>query len=413
MSVTQRLVLQAIPLNLGDIPQAHLDIEVKTRANLLPWRGQFSPQLVQALIERYAASDGIVLDPFAGSGTVLYEAGRHDLRALGVEINPAACVLARTYELMNFDRQSRRALLEEIDHLLEEHIPRPMPLLDRAHGQLGSKEVTQALCRLHPKVANDSSRALLETLMVKVDFSRTDITDQRIFREWQAIRAMAMALPESDRPVRVLNCDARAMPLPDHIVDLVITSPPYINVHNYHEQYRRSAEALGWRLLKVAQSEIGANRKHRVNRFLTVVQYCLDMTQALSEITRVAKPGARIIAVVGRESTVRGIPFDNGEMVAQLGVACTGLTLLTRQERVFTNRFGERIYEDILHFIPGTNSQEDPLQRARSVAQDFLTRARSKADAPVCRAVEAALRAVETVQPSPIYDSAKAHQTIT
>ena len=134
------------------------------------------------------------------------------------------------------------------------------------------------------------------------------------------------------------------------MADLVITSPPYINVHNYHEQYRQSVETLGWRLLRVAQSEIGANRKHRVNRFLTVIQYCLDMTLALSEMARVCKPGARIILVVGRESTVRGISFDNGEIVARAGAECAGLPLLTRQERVFTNRFGERIYEDLLHF---------------------------------------------------------------
>lgn len=43
---------------------------------------------------------------------------------------------------------------------------------------------------------------------------------------------------------------------------LVLTSPPYINVYNYHQQYRASAEALGWDLLEVAKTEIGSNRKH-------------------------------------------------------------------------------------------------------------------------------------------------------
>ncbi len=36
------------------LDSAVLDIDNKNRANLLAWRGQFSPQFVQAIIESYA-----------------------------------------------------------------------------------------------------------------------------------------------------------------------------------------------------------------------------------------------------------------------------------------------------------------------------------------------------------------------
>lgn len=55
------------------IPQALLDIEEKTRSNLFAWRGQFSPQLIEILLSAYCPPDSVVLDPFAGSGTVLFE----------------------------------------------------------------------------------------------------------------------------------------------------------------------------------------------------------------------------------------------------------------------------------------------------------------------------------------------------
>ena len=62
-------------------------------------------------------------------------------------------------------------------------------------------------------------------------------------------------------------------------IDFVITSPPYINVFNYHQNYRKSVEATGFNVLEVARSEIGSNRKFRSNRFLTVIQYALDIYQ--------------------------------------------------------------------------------------------------------------------------------------
>jgi hypothetical protein len=39
-------------------------------------------------------------------------------------------------------------------------------------------------------------------------------------------------------------------------------------------------EVLGFDILKVAASEIGSNRRNRGNRFITVIQYALDMEEA-------------------------------------------------------------------------------------------------------------------------------------
>ncbi len=46
-------------------------IENMERSNPFPWNGQFSPQLVETLLQTYAPSGGFMLDPFLGSGTVL------------------------------------------------------------------------------------------------------------------------------------------------------------------------------------------------------------------------------------------------------------------------------------------------------------------------------------------------------
>jgi len=95
------------------LDRALLDIDRRTRANLFAWRGQFSPQFVEAILTHYGCEGDVVLDPFAGSGTVLVEAARLGREVCGVEVNPAAAALARIYELCpRAPAEREQALLE-------------------------------------------------------------------------------------------------------------------------------------------------------------------------------------------------------------------------------------------------------------------------------------------------------------
>src|ERR1051325_9952387 len=81
------------------LEQAKLDVSCKTRANLFNWRGQFTPELIEYLLDCYACPGAVVAYPFAGSGTVLLESARRQLDAYGFEINPAAYTMSKFYGL--------------------------------------------------------------------------------------------------------------------------------------------------------------------------------------------------------------------------------------------------------------------------------------------------------------------------
>ena len=74
-----------IEINYAEITQSELNIDVRTRTNLFAWNGQFSPQFVEAELTRYAKNGDLVLDPYLGSGTVLYECARKGISAYGIE----------------------------------------------------------------------------------------------------------------------------------------------------------------------------------------------------------------------------------------------------------------------------------------------------------------------------------------
>ena len=128
-------------------------------------------------------------------------------------------------------------------------------------------------------------------------------------------------------------------------------------------------------MLRIARKEIGANRKNRGNRFLTVIEYCVDMSLAIKEMIRVCKEDARIILVVGRESNVLSTAFGNSELTYGLACGVHGLPLILKQQRVFKNKYGQMIYEDILHFQnskTGNKSMTDLLEQSRLVAVKLL-----------------------------------------
>ncbi|MEA3338988.1 MAG: DNA methyltransferase [Chloroflexota bacterium] len=408
-------IYQKTLLNTSEVAQSELDIENKIRSNPLAWNGQFSPQLIQVLLSVYARPGFNIFDPFLGSGTVLLEAGRAGLLARGTEINPAAVALAQTYQFINTARDSRRSHTRTVQKMLCREFPADLPLFrdsGQTRGKLDAEEIKARFAKLLPTVANHLQHQLLETLAALLDFYKPDLSVKKVFTTWRSLSQLVTELPYSRETIEVYHADARATPLPDATVDLVITSPPYINVFNYHQQYRASMETLNWDILKVAKSEIGSNRKNRGNRFLTVIQYCLDTAQTFYEMARICKPNTRLIFIVGRESTVRGTRIFNGELVAEVAHRALGFDLRLRQERVFRNRFGQDIFEDILHFSPPRNNiSEKFLTNAKELAREVLKKTCSTAPDKAKDDVESAIENIETVKPSPIFSLSKTPKT--
>ena len=208
-----------------------------------------------------------------------------------------------------------------------------------------------------------------------LDLYNNQVSNDLVQNKFRSLVSLIRQLPYSDRQIKADLQDARALPLQNQSVDFVITSPPYINVFNYHQNYRRSVELLGWDLLRVARSEIGSNRANRGNRFYTVIQYCIDMGNALQELARVLRPDGRAIVVIGHESNVLGTPFFNADIIERLACASEMFSLVLRQQRVFTNRYGKLIREDLLNLQRKDYRAGDNTLLGREVARAALSSA--------------------------------------
>ena len=351
------------------VPQALLNIENKTRSNLFAWRGQFSPQLIECLLEAYCPPDSVVLDPFAGSGTVLYESAKMHLAAFGYEIAPPAWSFSKLYEFANVPPREREEPISE----LMDRIDAEFPITIFREAELSVEDVEIRTIRISESLG-DRAKILFTALIVILDIYNNRVTSDLVQSKFVALTKLVRQLPFSALQIKADLQDARSLPLPSKSVNFAIPSPPYINVFNYHQNYRRSAEILGWNLLRVARSEIGSNRANRGNRFYTVIQYCIDMADALYELSRVLEPGGRAVIILGYESKVLGAPFYNADIVERIARFSDMFEIVLRQHRVFTNRFGLSIREDILNVQRVADKIPNHLATAigRSVAMEAL-----------------------------------------
>lgn len=398
------------PYDRESIPQKDLDLANKYRTSLFPWRGQFSPEFIEILLNTYSQNGNIIFDPFVGSGTTLFEAIRKNLRCYGAEINPSAVIMAKTAELASLSLDERKDAIQEVLCLMKKYFrATAWDLFSSLESEQRDPHTiaTSTENRLKAMLQETEYKPVVHTILANAIIRYMDDskprTDADLFRALEEYARIVEHIPYSQQQCEVFHADARRVFLASNSINLIITSPPYINVFNYHQNHRPAMELFGWDILAVAKSEIGSNRKHRQNRFLTVIQYALDMLDALKEMRRILRPGGRAILVVGRESSVRGVRFKNGMLVALLASGGAGFHLETLQERKFMNKFGEIIFEDILHLVPCENDGIADDGFARSVAAWSLHQALTTSDGQIKDEILEAIERVQAVRRSPIF----------
>ena len=335
-----------------ELLQDRLDVKNKTRVNLFNWRGQFTPQFVDYILETFALKGDVIVDPFSGSGTVLLESASKSLPCYGFEINPAAYAMSKFFSLCNLPPHDRIELSfsykNKINKLLNSYDGLPMftPQDSFRDSYKNLLHFSKDLCS---QTLTHGERLLtINTLFAAEDYRNGDIVTT-ITKAVRYITNCLSHLPYTVEPIGAYLRDARLLhehcPAP---ADLIVTSPPYINVFNYHQNHRAIIESLGWDILDIAQSEIGSNRKNRGNRFKTVVQYCLDMELTLKSFWHSLRSDGTAVMVVGRESNVRKTPFYNGKMVRDIAQSLGAFSDVQNYTRTFSNKFGMDIKEDVI-----------------------------------------------------------------
>lgn len=310
--------------------------------------GNFIAQIPSALVQVLSAPGDLVLDPFGGSATTATEAVRLGRRAVVSDRLSAASVIGNAKLALFGGALGRRRRGEILASLAFEHqcrSDRPGRLGEGsdtalaawfAPGTLAQLRYLWALVEGEP----DPGRRVLAGIFSDVLFNCASTggaptrTGKRRRHHWGWIadnvrpavlvehNAVALfsgklaTLDEGDPGCRTTSAllvqqDARRLALADGVVDLVVTSPPYVGVIDYTHANRLLYAWMGWSMMEERQDEIGA--RFRRTRRNAAEEYRAEMRLVRDEIHRVLRPGAYCAIVIGAS---RRFPDAVSDLVA-------------------------------------------------------------------------------------------------
>jgi DNA modification methylase len=250
----------------------------------VPWIAGFSSDFVQRAIKENLQDQGTVLDPFAGVGTALVEAILHGHNAIGFEINPYPFLASDVK--VNADKIPIVALQTEISRFVEYYnsrlasrdtpISRP-PEGFRTRAPFYSPEVlnkvlilqdfiyliTEPYVQLAFKLAFASTMVRYSNYSYEPSLGRRTSSGKEPIRDYpigqtilEKLREMAEdivwyqgalqhVIPASSRVINASFFDYKSYLSPAS-VDLIVTSPPYLNNYHYNRNTRPQLYWLGY-----------------------------------------------------------------------------------------------------------------------------------------------------------------------
>jgi len=292
--------------------QAHALHEVSYRAC-------FKPQLPRFFIERFTQPGAVVYDPFAGRGTTLIEAALLGRRAIGNDINPLSRILTAPRldppalgsiaERLRYLAQAMQPAAEIDERLLAFYHPRTLADITRLRDHFMSSpddpvdDWLRMIC-LNRLTGHSSGFFSVYTLppnqavsverQRKINLQRAQVPPERdvfaiILKKSRALLKDQMPLGSLRGAAKMLTGPAEHTPdIADGGVDLIVTSPPFLDVVDY--------PADNW--LRCWFAGIAAERVpialHR-----SLAEWERFIAGCFAEFARVLRPGGVIAFEVG------------------------------------------------------------------------------------------------------------------
>ena len=364
--------------------------EILGRNAVHPFPARMAPSLALDVISE-SRGHLRILDPMSGSGTVLavaYSKGHH---AIGVDLDPLAVLISRVWttaidveavqdtaitvlelarriftSLPTRDAYPRKADSETRQfarYWFDDYVRRQLASLATAIHQIRDGTIREALWCAFSRliIAKQSGASLAMDLSHSRPHRRFRCAPAKPFSKFLSAvdRVTTNCIDNKSRtrgPVtQVYEGDARCLDLRDRSVDLVITSPPYLNAIDYLRCSRFSLVWMGYSVGELRRlrsttvgTEVGMNARddQEIQRILSdlklqpklqarqeamLARYINDMQRAVGETSRVLASNGQAVYVVG-ENTVRGT-FIRNAMIVEAVASTAGLRCTARRSR--------------------------------------------------------------------------------
>ena len=288
-----------------------------TLHQISPYIGKIRPLLARKLVLEFTKPFDWVWDPFCGSGTVPLECKLLNRNVIAADINPYACMITRAK--LHAPRTQKKALtdlkrvIKNIGNISEEeYYTIPSWVKDFFHERTLKEAINLfsvlrtrkqyfnfscLLGILHHQRPGFLSYPASHTVPYLRDrlFPRDQYPEAYNYRnpvlllESKIRRTLIHTIPDTKSYFRVIQKSAKNPYLPDESINVVITSPPYMNTLDYARDNR----------LRLWFSGVDNYKTIKGREIGPISSFISDMTIVMQNIARVLIPGGLCILILG------------------------------------------------------------------------------------------------------------------
>jgi len=283
---------------------------------------RFIPQIPLSFIKLFTKENETVLDPMCGCGTTLVEAFLNNRKSIGNDFNPLATLITKVKTtLINEDefRYFNKKLA-----VMKRYLDLDYRRVDERINNLPNRKVSKIFNRVVISKLESIHETLLEVKEEEhndlFDFGRVALSStiwslvengeginvddmflkkvKSMQNELHRMANIIKTIPE----VKVICGDARKLEVETNSIDLIVTSPPYVNALDYYRAHMYNMLWLGMDFDLFRKHEIGGHSHFIINRFRLLSEYLGDMLRSMIEMNRVLKKNKLCVIVVGNSS---------------------------------------------------------------------------------------------------------------
>ena len=306
--------------------------------SLCSYQGKMKPAIAHHLVNAFVPEGGKMLDPFAGVGTIPFEAALQGKMAYGFEISPAAFAIS-SGKTQKHNLENCNEVIENLRIYLRDNRATPEELEDSRqfgfNGKLADyyhpetlNEILLARRFFNGKVNQSPEESFVIASLLHIlhgnrpyalsrwshpitPYKPTGVTEYRSLiglLQQKVNRGMKEDLPSNFKPSKILLQDATAWwPKEVDGLDAVITSPPFYDSTRFYLSNWIRLWFCGWNPLDFDGRPLGFVEERQKTSFDVYVPILRQAKERL-------KPGGVMVLHLGKS-----VKCDMSEKLAELG----------------------------------------------------------------------------------------------
>lgn len=373
---------------LKDVTFREICTEVRSIKYVNHWfhryPGKLIPQIPRFFLEMTLKTDKmdskLILDPFCGSGTVLVESMLSGNNSIGIDVNPLAVLISKV-KTTKLDPEKLRYFADflvedisiqnykcynvqdfpDVEYWFSSDVNKVLTYIRNQIEQIDSdnykrfflvvfssiiRSVSYADPKIMPACKSKKMREIIENGWCPNVFS---VFKKRLYENISRHEDFMSLCPDNVW-AEVFDSNALTLPVADETIDLIITSPPYINAQKY---IRSTKNEMYWLdlvngqddLSRIGRSIVGNERRNKeeieefskkINKteveVLNVVRkianldlrlgfivdrFFKQMETAINEMYRVLVKGAKLVMIIGN-NTIKDIKVPSNKIFINL-----------------------------------------------------------------------------------------------